>query len=90
MINYFDQLTNNIATAYFRSSGYSDLPTPALQGRRRPATHVYEPIQRVVKAVLSASHQFVYQYTSPIAKVSTIVRLAPPQHYGRQRRLDLR
>lgn len=90
VVDQIDQITNHIAKAFFRSSGYSDLPTPVMAGKRRPAIRVTEPTHNVIKAVLSVRHQFTYSYEAPVSKVSTLMRVAPPQHYGRQRRLDLR
>ena len=68
--------------AFFGASGYSELPTPDAAPPHRPVIHSFEPVQRVVKAVLLARHQFHYTYSSPISQVTTIVRLAPHQHYG--------
>lgn len=90
VITQLDQVTNNVGKAFFGASGYSDLPTPDAAPPHRPVIHSFEPVERVVKAVLLARHQFHYKYTAPISQVTTIVRLAPPQHYGKQRRLDLR
>jgi len=90
VITQLDQVTNKVGIAFFGASGYSELPTPDAAPARRPLIHSFEPVQRVVKAILLARHQFHYKYTAPISRVTTIVRLAPPQHYGTQRRLDLR
>lgn len=78
VIDHIDRITNSLARAYFRSGGYSDQPAPISEGRRRPALRVYEPVQRPIKAILSVRHQFTYFYQSPVAQVSTVVRLAPP------------
>jgi uncharacterized alpha-E superfamily protein/transglutaminase-like putative cysteine protease len=90
VITQLDQVTNKVGKAFFGASGYSELPTPDAAPAQRPLIHSFEPVQRVVKAILLARHQFHYKYTAPISQVTTIVRLAPPQHYGKQRRLDLR
>lgn len=90
VITQLDKLTNLVGTAFFGASGYAELPTSDVAPARRPLIHSCEPAQRVVKAILLARHQFHYAYSAPISQVTTIVRLAPPQHYGRQRRLDLR
>lgn len=90
VIDQLDQITNRMAATFFRSAGYSDVPTVITTEKRRPAIHSTEPTQTLVKAVLAVRHQFHYSYEAPVSKVSTLMRLAPPQHYGRQRRLDLR
>ena len=90
VITQLDQVTNKVGKAFFGASGYSELPTPDAAPAQRPLIHSFEPVQRVVKAILLARHQFHYKYTAPISQVTTIVRLVPPQHYGTQRRLDLR
>ncbi len=91
VIDHLDRLTNHIARAHFRSEGYSlDLPAPLLHTHRRPALREHETLPHPSKAIVSIRHQFTYTYQSPVSKVSTIIRVAPPQHYGQQRRLDLR
>ena len=90
VIIQLDQVTNKVGKAFFGASGYSELPTPDAAPPLRPLIHSLEPVQRVVKAILLARLQFHYKYSAPISQVTTIVRLAPPQHYGTQRRLDLR
>ncbi len=89
VVNQLDLLTNQVAKTFFRSPGYSDLFGTATQKTQRPVVRVYEPKYEVVKAVLSVQHQFTYQYTDAVSQVTTIVRLVPPQHYGRQRRMDV-
>ena len=90
VITQLDKLTNLVGTAFFGASAYAELPTSDVAPAQRPLIHSFEPAQRMVKAVLLARHQFHYTYSAPISQVTTIVRLAPPQHYGTQRRLDLR
>ena len=90
VIPQLDKLTNFVGKAFFGASGYAERPTSDVAPARRPAIHSFEPAQRMVKAVLLARHQFHYTYSAPISQVTTIVRLAPPQHYGRQRCLDFR
>ena len=89
VITQLDKLTNLVGKAFFGAPGYAELPTPDVAPARRPLIHTFEPVQQVVKAILLARHQFHYTYSAPISQVTTIVRLAPPQHYGTQRRLDL-
>ena len=90
VINQVDQITNSLARAFFKSGGYSDQPTPVSSRSRRPAIHVQQPPLEPRKAALSVQHQFTYRYESPVFQVRNVMRLAPPQHYGYQRRLDLR
>lgn len=90
VIDQIDRITNQIARTFFRSDGYSDQPIPSTQKRRRPAIRQAEPRRETHKATLSVRHQFTYHYDSPVSQVSTTMRVAPPQHYGLQRRLDLR
>lgn len=89
VMDQIDQITNKIAHAFFRSSGYSQTTTPSYHGRR-PVIRITEPIRSPVKGILSVRHQFNYTYESPVSNVSTLMRMFPPQHYGRQHRLDLR
>jgi len=90
VVDQLDLLTNHIAKTYFRSPGYTDQFGTATQRPQRPVVHVYQPTLESIKAVLSVNHKFVYQYSEPVSKVTTITRVVPPQHYGRQRRIDVR
>ena len=90
VVDQLDLLTNQIAKTFFRSPGYSDQFGTATQKPQRPVVRGYQPTLESVKAVLSVKQKFVYQYSEPVSKVTTITRVAPPQHYGRQRRIDLR
>ncbi len=90
VIDQLDVLTNKIANTFFRSPGYSNQFGTATQKPQRPVVHVYQPTLESVKAVLSVKQKFVYQYSEPVSKVTTITRVVPPQLYGRQRRVDLR
>lgn len=85
-----DQITNHIAQTFFRSEGYSDQPKPLAKSFYRPPIHLSQPSKHPVKATLAVRHDFTYRYNSPVSQVRTLMRLAPPQHYGRQRRLDIR
>ncbi|MFQ5588356.1 MAG: alpha-E domain-containing protein [Nitrospiria bacterium] len=88
-IDCLDHISSGLAEIFFGATVYADQPTPRFQRKRRrreiPESHV-----RAIKAILSARHRFTYTYEAPVAQVQTLMRLAPPQHYGRQRRLDIR
>jgi len=90
VVDQLDRLTDQIAKTYFRSPGYSDKFGTPTQRPQRPVMHVYQPMLESMKAVLSVKQRFVYQYSEPVSNVTTITRVVPPQHYGRQRRIDLR
>lgn len=90
VVSQIDQITNHIAQTFFRSEGYCDQPTPMVQSFYRPPIHVTQPSKLPRKATLAVRHFFAYRYDSPVSQVRTIMRLAPPQHYGKQRRLDIR
>lgn len=90
IIYQLDHITNIMGRAFFRTHGYSELPAPDTRLWRRPSLHVVVPSRKIVEAVVAIRHQFTYEYTEPVSQVTTVVRLAPPQHYGFQRRLDLR
>jgi len=86
---YLDQVSNGVGHVFFRATGKADQPSPTIQRRRRLHPEVSEPQVQATKAVLSIRHRFVYSYESTVSQVRTLMRLAPPQHYGRQRRLDI-
>ncbi|RMH08551.1 MAG: hypothetical protein D6704_02890 [Nitrospirae bacterium] len=90
VLDQIEMLTNWIGRSFFRISGYGDQPAPTTNLSRRPAIRIPETTYHTVRAVLAVRHHFVYHYDSPVMQVRTLMRLAPPQHYGRQRRLDLR
>ncbi len=90
VLERLDLLSHRIANVFFGSSGIADQPTPIVQRKRRRHPEAEMPQRRAIKAVLSVRHQFVYSYASLVSQVQTLMRLAPPQRYGRQRRLDIR
>lgn len=90
VVDELDLLTNQIAKTFFRSPGYTEQFGTATQRPQRPLIHGYQPKMESVKAVLTVKHKFVYEYSEPVSKVTTITRVVPPQHYGRQRRVDVR
>jgi len=90
IIERLDLLSNGIANVFFGSAGYTDQPTPTFRRRRRRTPETGPTQERVIKAVLSVRHRFTYSYDSLVAQVQTLMRLAPPQYYGRQRRRDIR
>ncbi len=90
VVSQIDQITNHIAHTFFRSEGYCDQPTPLAQHFHRPPIHLSQPTKQPIKATLAVRHFFAYRYDSPVSQVRTVMRLAPPQHYGKQRRLDIR
>lgn len=88
VVGQLDRITSAMAHTYF---GTGESPAVPSGGARRPRRLDHpEPALHNVKALLSARHQFTYRYDSPVTNVRTIMRLAPSQHYGRQRRLDIR
>ena len=89
VIERIDHITNVLARVFFGSKGYDDFPAPASRTRRRPLVQQEESAVQVMKAMLAIRHQFTYRYQSPVSQVRTIIRVAPPQHYGRQRRHDI-
>ncbi len=90
VVSQIDQITNHIAQTFFGSEGYCDQPVPVAEYFHRPPIHVSQPRNEPIKATLAVQHSFVYRYDSPVSQVKTVMRLAPPQHYGKQRRLDIR
>lgn len=90
VVDQLDLLTNQIAKTFFRSPGYSDQFGTPTQKPQRPVIHAREPTLEWVKAQLSVNYKFVYHYPEPVTNVTTLTRVVPPQHYGRQRRTDLR
>ena len=88
ILQQLDRITMSVSRTFFRSQDATDVTSPSLRRHVRmehPETAVHQ-----VKAVLSAHLQFTYSYEAPVTKVMTVMRVAPPQHYGRQRRLDVR
>ncbi len=86
---YLDQVSNGIGSVFFRASGFTDPPVPAPLRRRRIHTEIDETELNATKAILTVKHRFTYRYASLVKQVRTLMRLAPPQHYGRQSRLDI-
>ncbi len=85
-----DETSNAITRTFFHAGEPLEAALIQQRLRRRPALHSQEPSVRPIKAVLSIEHQVTYSYDSPVSTVRTLMRPAPPLHYGRQRRLDIR
>ncbi|HIE64603.1 MAG: alpha-E domain-containing protein [Nitrospira sp.] len=90
VLERLDLLSHGIENIFFGSSHFSDQLVPALQRKRHRHREPGVSPGHATKAVLSVRHQFVYTYDSLVTQVQTLMRLAPPQRYGRQRRLDIR
>ena len=92
IIDQLDYLTNQVAIAFFRSPGYTDILGISPQKPQKPlkpSAPLPEPSPQVHKSVLSVHHKFSYQYGEPVSQVTTVVRVFPAQHYGDQKRIDL-
>ena len=87
VLQQLDRITTSISRTYFRSQDTQDIQT---NSRHYSRSVLPETAVQQVKAVLSAHLQFTYSYEAPVTNVRTIMRLAPDQHYGHQRRLDIR
>ncbi|MFQ5598143.1 MAG: alpha-E domain-containing protein [Nitrospiria bacterium] len=84
-----DRISDGLGQVFFRSPGISGQLAPAFHRRLRPIEMPNTQIH-INKAVLSVRHRFAYRYEDRVKQVRTLMRLAPPQHYGRQQRLDIR
>ncbi len=88
VVERLDRITTAVTHTFF---GVVDSGAVQPPGPRRPRRLSHpEPTLHKIKALLSARNQFTYRYESPVTNVRTVMRLAPNQHYGRQRRLDIR
>ncbi|HSB13486.1 MAG TPA: alpha-E domain-containing protein [Bryobacteraceae bacterium] len=88
VVRQLDRITTAISRTYFRAG---ETPEVTISSpRRHLRLEHHETAVHNIKALLSARHQFTYRYESPVTNVRTIMRVAPHQHYGRQRRLDIR
>ncbi len=85
-----DQLSETMTRTFFHAGGPLEAALTRQRARRRPVVHHHEPSLRPIRAVLAVEHQFTYTYNLPVTAVRTLMRPAPVQHYGRQRRLDIR
>ena len=90
LVDRLDDLSTAITKTFFRAGEALDLAPPEPRRRRKVVLHRSEPSLQKLNAVLAIRHQFTYSYDSPVSGVRTLMRLAPPQHYGPQRRLDIR
>lgn len=88
VVRQIDRITVAISRTYFRAGDTPDVSVSS--PRRHLRLEHQEATVHNVKALLSARLQFTYGYESPVTNVRTIMRVAPHQHYGRQRRLDVR
>ncbi|WP_455378617.1 alpha-E domain-containing protein [Petrachloros mirabilis] len=88
ILRQLDRITTAVSRTYFRSSDPQDVRISS--PRRHLRLEHHEAPVHDVKAMLSARLQFNYTYDAPVTNVRTIMRVAPHQHYGRQRRLDVR
>jgi len=88
VVRQLDRITTAISRTYFKAE---EAPEVRISGpRRHLRLEHHEATVHDIKALLSARLQFTYGYESPVTNVRTIMRVAPHQHYGRQRRLDIR
>jgi uncharacterized alpha-E superfamily protein/transglutaminase-like putative cysteine protease len=88
VLRQLDRITMAVSRTYFRSEDTQDVRISSPRRHLRLAHH--EAVVHDVKALLSARIQFTYTYEAPVTNVRTIMRVAPHQHYGNQRRLDVR
>lgn len=88
LLRQLDRITTAISRTYFRSGESLDVSVPS--SRRHFRMEHHQALVHDVKALLSSRLQFTYVYEAPVTRVRTIMRVAPHQHYGRQRRLDVR
>ena len=88
VLRQLDRITTAISRTYFRSEDPQEVRISS--PRRHLRLEHHEAAVHDVKALLSARLQFTYAYEAPVTNVRTIMRVAPHQHYGRQRRLDVR
>jgi len=88
VVRQIDRITTAVSRTYFRAGETDDVRV--LSPRRHLRLEHQEAMVHDIKALLSARLQFTYGYESPVTNVRTIMRVAPHQHYGRQRRLDVR
>ncbi|HEY5626858.1 MAG TPA: alpha-E domain-containing protein [Nitrospira sp.] len=88
VVEKLDRITTAVTRTYFKA-GETDTVTVA-SPRRHLRLRQHEATVHIIKALLSARLHFTYRYEAPVTNVRTIMRVAPHQHYGRQRRLDVR
>ncbi|MDH4187106.1 MAG: alpha-E domain-containing protein, partial [Nitrospira sp.] len=88
IVQQIDRITTAVSRTYFRAGETQDVRVSSPRRHLR-LEHQDAPVHDI-KALLSARLQFTYAYESPVTNVRTIMRVAPHQHYGRQRRLDVR
>ncbi|MDH4081336.1 MAG: alpha-E domain-containing protein [Nitrospira sp.] len=88
VLRQLDRITMAVSRTYFRSEDTEDVRISS--PRRHLRLEHHEATVHQVKALLSARIQFTYTYEAPVMNVRTIMRVAPHQHYGNQRRLDVR
>jgi len=88
VLRQLDRITTVVSRTYFRSEDPQDVRISS--PRRHLRLEHHEAAVHDVKALLSARIQFTYTYEAPVTNVRTIMRVAPHQHYGHQRRLDVR
>lgn len=90
VVERLDEGTNAMARTFFHAGEPLEAALSQQRHPRRPVLHLREPTLQATKALISVEHQFTYRYDSPVSSVRTLMRPAPPLHYGRQRRLDIR
>lgn len=88
VVERLDRITTAISHTFFGVAESGAVPVPGPRRTRRVSQP--EPTLHNIKALMSARNQFTYRYESPVTNVRTVMRLAPAQHYGRQRRIDIR
>jgi len=87
VLQQLDRITTSVSRTYFRSQDSQDTKT---SGPRHSSPGYLDAAVHQAKALLSAHLQFTYSYEAPVTNVRTVMRLVPDQHYGYQRRLDIR
>lgn len=88
VVRQIDRITTAVSRTYFRAGETAEVRV--LSPRRHLRLEHQEAAVHLIKGLLSARLQFTYAYEAPVTNVRTIMRVAPHQHYGRQRRLDIR
>ena len=87
VLQQLDRITMAVSRTYFRSQDSHEVGISRSRRHLR-LEHPEMPVHDV-KALLSARLQFRYTYEAPVSNVRTVMRVAPHQHYGRQRCHDV-
>ncbi len=84
-----ERISDGIGQVFFRTQEMAEQAKPIVH-RRRAYFETEGAEVRTNRAVLSVRHRFDFRYAAQEETVHTLMRLAPPQHYGRQHTLDVR